>query len=131
MSTVDDTAASLVGLLTDEGRKPPRVLARKIAEHLQALDLLADPVPDAPAGGELVRIRRRGEPGPWLRFADTLPDDVPVAVTRNRTDAALTHLGLVPVEVRAVVIEQDWLRVFRWTDRTTAQTMPILEEKTA
>jgi hypothetical protein len=34
--TTDAVAAALVGLLTDEGRKPPRVLARIVADHLAA-----------------------------------------------------------------------------------------------
>lgn len=130
----DHAAAALVGLLADEGRKPPRVLARKIADHLDALGLLASPSElgddDDEPEGQLVLMGQRPEPPTWLRFAATLDDEdeAPVAVTRNRTEKAMRHLGLDPSQVRAVVVEHDFLRVFRWSDRTAAQTMPILEE---
>lgn len=43
--TTDAVAAALVGLLTDEGRKPPRVLARIVADHLARL-LLTPTAPE-------------------------------------------------------------------------------------
>lgn len=122
---------ALVGVLTDNARKPPRVLAKLVADHLDALGLLDHPEPTRIGDeGSLVLMGRRPEPPSWLRFARTLDDEPPVAVTRNRTDTALRHLGLDPTEVRAVVVERDYLRVYRWTDRTesSGQTMPILKE---
>src|SRR5689334_21615049 len=116
---------SLVGLLTDNARKPPRVLAALVADHLHALHLLAD-------DRELVArkvITAPKDPPSWEHFKPSLVDDG-IATTRARTDAAIQALHLEPAEVRAVVIEDNLIRVYRYTDRTTlAQTMPILEDQ--
>lgn len=122
---------ALTGLLTDEKHKPPRVIARKALDLLNRLDMLAaDPEPATEAGQLVTLPKQQPEPPSWLAFVDRLPTDVdPVAITRNRTRAALEALGLRPSDVRAVVIEQDYLRVYRWTDRTeVAQTVPVLED---
>lgn len=128
-SPSSDAAAAIVNLIDAEKRKPARVLARLVADHLDALGFLAvEEEPEEEPRGLLVLAGKRPDPPTWLRFATTLDDTEPVAVTRNRTEQAIEHLGLEPSEVRAVVIEHDWLRVYRWTDRTTAQTLPVLEE---
>lgn len=134
---VDQAAMALVGLLADEGRKAPRVVARKVAEHLERLGLLAgDDDELEPAGGHIVYGGKRPDPPSWLRFSKVIEEDPtgkpepPIAVTRNRTEAAMTALGLDPREVRAVVIERDELRVYSYRDRGEwGQTMPIMPDK--
>lgn len=134
---VDRAAAALVGLLADEGRKAPRVVARKVAEHLHHLGLLVDDTgPVEVSGGHIVYGGKRPDPPSWLRFSKVIEQDPtgkpepPIAVTRNRTEAAMTALGLDPREVRAVVIERDELRVYAYTDRTEwGQLMPIMPDK--
>lgn len=132
MSAQDRVLTALTGLLADERLRPPRVVARKVLDLLDSLDMLAaEPKPAKDAGRLVTLAKRRQEPPSWLAFVDRLDtSEVPIAVTRNRTSAALEALGLRPEDVRAVVIEQDWIRVYRWSDRTeVAQTMPVLEDK--
>lgn len=132
MSTQDRALNALIGLLIDEKHKPPRVIARKALDLLDSLDMLAAKPAPAKETGQLVTLaKRRQEPPSWLAFVDRLDtNETPIAVTRNRTSAALEALGLRPEDVRAVVIEQDFIRVYRWSDRTeVAQTMPVLEDK--
>ena len=131
MSTQDRALNALIGLLIDEKHKPPRVIARKALDLLDSLDMLAAEPKPAKDAGRLVTLAKRQEPPSWLAFVDRLDtNETPIAVTRNRTSAALEALGLRPEDVRAVVIEQDWIRVYRWSDRTeVAQTMPVLEDK--
>lgn len=131
MSAQDRVLTALTGLLADERLRPPRVVARKVLDLLAGLDALAaEPEPTKDAG-RLVTLPKRQEPPSWLAFVDRLDtNETPIAVTRNRTSAALEALGLRPEDVRAVVIEQDFIRVYRWGDRTeVAQTMPVLEDK--
>lgn len=131
MSAQDRALNALTGLLTDERLRPPRVVARKVLDLLDSLDMLAAAPEPATEAGQLVTLSKQQEPPSWLTFVDRLPAGVdPIAVTRNRTRSALEALGLRPEDVRAVVIEQDFLRVYRWADRTeAAQTMPVLEDK--
>lgn len=112
-----DVRSVVLGVLTDNPRKPPRVLAKLIADQLH----------HQPPAGEPVVVEERPDPATWTDYESRLIDDG-IATTRNRTDAALRSLGLEPAEIRAVVIERDWLRIYRWTDTATAQTMPILKE---
>lgn len=131
MSAQDRALNALIGLLIDEKHKPPRVIARKALDLLDSLDMLAAEPKPAKDAGRLVTLAKRQEPPSWLAFVDRLDtNETPIAVTRNRTRAALEALGLRPEDVRAVVIEQDFIRVYRWSDRTeVAQTMPVLEDK--
>lgn len=98
----------------------PRVQATRLLEHF---DL---------EGWELVKTtatRPHPDPGSWLGFEDVneglLADGI--ATTRTRTSAAIAELGLVPTEVRAVVIESNVIHVYRYNDRVTRQTMPIID----
>lgn len=131
--TAARAAAALVGVLTEHQRKPARVVARLAAEHLDQLGMLEDPAEwdDEDPAGHLVYQGQRPDPPTWLVFSKTIMDDPqgPIAVTRDRTASAIEVLGLEPDEVRAVVIEPTHIRVFRWSDRVTAQTMPILPDK--
>lgn len=132
MTPQDRALNALTGLLADERLRPPRVVARKVLDLLDSLDMLAaEPEPVKEAGRLVTLPKRRQEPPSWLAFVDRLDtSEVPIAVTRNRTTSALEALGLRPEDVRAVVIEQDFIRVYRWSDRTeVAQTMPVLEDK--
>lgn len=125
---VTDLQARIAGVLEDNRHKPARVQAKLVHELVRHLGSQHEQILITPA-------EDRTEPEPWVEFASRLrTDPLPrlveqgIATTRNRTNAAMTVLGLDPHEVRAVVIEHDTLRVFRWTDRTCAQTVPIIEE---
>lgn len=115
---------TLRGFLEDHRHKPPRVLAGLVADHLAGLDLLTDELEP-----EIRWVpETRPDPPSWLHLKERLIDEG-VATTLRRTRMAIEALDLDPDEVRAVVIEQGWLRVYRWTDpTTTAQTVPILED---
>lgn len=100
--------------------RTPRVQATRLLEHFDI------------EGWELVKqtaSRPHPDPGTWLEFEDVneglLADGI--ATTRTRTSAAIAELGLDPTEVRAVVIEDRTVHVYRYTDRVTRQTMPIID----
>lgn len=117
--------SSLVqAVLTEHRHKSPRVQARLVMEALAAKD--GAPVTVLPTD--------RPDPAPWVDFNERMTTqqqrlvDEGFATTRNRTHAAITALDLDPAEVRALVVEHDFIRVFRWTDRSASQTLPIIEE---
>ena len=71
--TTEAVSAALLGLLTDEGRKPPRVLARLVAEHLAARGLLAGTAPRQ----LVVECQACQTPPPWGDPLDWMdPDQV-------------------------------------------------------
>lgn len=74
----------------------------------------------------------RPDPESWTRFVSRTEQLLAtgVATSRERTTAAIAELGLNPAEIRAVVIEQQQVRVYRYSDKHLAQTMPIIEETT-
>jgi hypothetical protein len=135
---LSDLAARVAGLLEEHRHKPRRVQARLVAELVetdQERHLDTDAPPDT------ITDKSRPDPKAWVQFRKRLNDDpfgalvdAGVATTRNRTHAALHALGLDPTEVRAVVIEHDSLRVYRYDTHNQAsvpQTVPILEDRTA
>lgn len=111
----------IVGVLEDNHRRSFRVQANKIVQLLDAV----------PAGVPAVEVVRP-EPARWAKYAarnQALLDDG-FATTRNRTRAAMEALGLVPDEVRAVVIEPHVIFVFRWGDEgeRVGIGQPIIED---
>jgi hypothetical protein len=128
---VIDLHARLANLLEEHHRKSPRVQARLALELIKAAGTGRPPPPVTP-------VEDRPDPAIWTEAVERIEADPfrrlvdsGVATTRNRTHAAIRALGLDPTEVRALVVEHDFIRVYRWTDRDHAQTLPILEEKTA
>lgn len=114
---------SLVMALAETETLRPGRRAARLLEHLEA------------QGWELVRRRQpqaRPEPDPWGDYrsinAKLLGEGI--AVSRTMTSAAMCELGLNPDEIRAVVIEPTTVHVFRHSDRTTHQHMPILNRET-
>lgn len=77
---------------------------------------------------ETAPVDLRPEPNSWTEYHDQREGLVAtgIATTPERTTAAMAELGLDPSEVRAVVIERHAVRVFRYSDRKRAQTMPII-----
>lgn len=129
MSPQTDLQASVAALLEEHRRKAPRVQARLVLELLDAQP--AKPVAPKPVVAPLRsseawdEARTRIEADPLVKLVDQ-----GIATTRNRTHAAYRALGLEPAEVVAVVIEHDWLRVYRHDRPTQAdvpQTVPILD----
>lgn len=128
MNPQTDLQASVAALLEEHRRKAPRVQARLVLELLGAQ-------PAKPAPKPVVAPLRSSEAWDEARTrieADPLGKlvDQGVATTRNRTHAAFRALGLEPAEVRAVVIEHDWLRVYyhdRPSQPSVPQTVPILD----
>lgn len=122
-----DPLATMIGVLTEHRHKAPRVQAKLLAEALNP----------TPAAAVPVQIGREAQA--WDATKDRIGRliDEGIATTRNRTHAAMRALGLNPTEVRALVIEHDSIRVYRYdptvSDKTghrpsIPQTMPILEE---
>src|SRR5690606_10966723 len=73
VSAQDRALNALPGLLTDERLRPPRVVARKVLDLLDSLNMLAaDPEPTT-AVGQLVTLSKQQEPPSWLTFVDRLP----------------------------------------------------------
>lgn len=106
MSVVDTDLRDLIAVVLEENRrKSPRVQANVVLQLLRPVKSSETPAPKV-------------DPPRWTKWAERnaqwLRDGI--AVTRNRTTAAVTALGLDPAEVRAVVIEPDVMHVFRWTD---------------
>lgn len=127
MSPQTDLQASVAALLEEHRRKAPRVQARLVLELLDAQP--AKPVAPKPvvtrSSVAWDEARTRIEVDPLGKLVDQ-----GIATTRNRTHAAFRALGLEPAEVRAVVIEHDWLRVYyhdRPSQPSVPQTVPILD----
>lgn len=126
MSPQTDLQASVAALLEEHRRKAPRVQARLVLELLDAQP--AKPAPKPGVARSAVawdEARSRIEADPLVKLVDQ-----GVATTRNRTHAAFRALGLEPASVRAVVIEHDWLRVYRYdrpSQPSVPQTVPILD----
>jgi len=115
--------ALTIGLTSrDVYGQPPMIQSTKLLKHLRA------------EGWDLVRTDAppdlRPQPVSWLDFEDRIEGLIAtgIATTRSRTSSAIGELGLNPTEVRAVVIEQHTVRVYRWSDVSHAQTIPILED---
>ena len=120
-----DLQASVTALLEEHRHKPARVQARLVLELLDAQPAKSAVKPTR-TRTSVAWTEARDRPDPLRRLVDT-----GVATTRNRTHAAYRALGLEPAEVVAVVIEQDWLRIYRH-DRALAdvpQTVPILDRE--
>lgn len=127
MSPPTDLQASVAALLEEHRRKAPRVQARLVLELLGAQPAKPAPKPVVPLRSAEAwdEARTRIEADPLGKLVDQ-----GVATTRNRTHAAFRALGLEPAEVRAVVIEHDWLRVYyhdRPAQPSVPQTVPILD----
>lgn len=138
-SDPDVLASRIRSVLEEHPHKPPRVVSKLIAEVIRpTAPVAAPPAVDAP----LVVLHNKTLPDPeaWVEFRQRLQSDpieamvdAGVATTRNRTHNAFRALGLDPTTVRAVVIEHDWLRIYRYdppasNQPSVPQTVPILGE---
>ena len=125
MSLVDfDLRDRIAAVLVEHARRPPRVQAAAILREL------GDTV--EPAKDDDGPVLQRVEPPRWARYAERNAQwlEAGVATTRNRTRSAMEALGLVPDEVRAVVIEPFCIHVFKWTDAGSRVGVgrPIVED---
>lgn len=112
--------ASIATGLIDTDGVPAGRRATRLLEHLED------------EGWTLVRTEPapRPDPKPWTDYASVISDLLAdgYAVGRTQVSAAIAELGLVPDEIRAVVIEPTTVHVFRYSDRTRHQHQPILED---
>lgn len=113
-------------------RRPPRVQAPRIVEQLEQAGWLITRDPDRHAREQAATALEAylEDPPSWDAFSDRIIDLLAngTAVDRPTVEAALTVLRLDPDEVRAVVIEQHTMHVYRWSDTRRGQTVPILKE---